>query len=304
LGTSAYISFYFTKASLSADYKSFEFMVTRNVSGAGYMFTNVTEEVTDTATTSTRLYYYVRGIELYAMSIPITGVLYCKDANGNVIAKSQEFTTTLADSLYAMYTKSTNAKQRRALADVIIAGAEAQRFVTASASDSDLGKMVLPTEGKVLEDASDSLEEMAAYNINNSAAPYTIGVGGGIGASPYLTFNFSGISNPDNYYVKLSYYNAIEGTEKEKIVYLNDTNTDIVKKSGTKYYVYYKEMAIPATNAAVTAELYQIGESEPISSYTYCLDAFFESRKTNSAMGTLVVALAKLGQSFRAFNAK
>ena len=77
-----------------------------------------------------------------------------------------------------------------------------------------------------------------------------------------------------------------------------------LSKSGTKYYVYYKEMAIPATNAAVTAELYQIGESEPISSYTYCLDAFFESRKTNSAMGTLVVALAKLGQSFRAFNAK
>ena len=301
LGTSAYISIFFNKSDLT-EYASYELVATRYIVGGDYNFTSETKVVDDRTDTSTRTYFYCRGIELYALTVPVTVVLNCKDADGNVVATSKEFTTTLRDSMYNLYSKSGNAAQKTAITDMIVAGAEVQSFFV-SGKSCDLANLPLPTEDFPLESATPTLGDLATHNTNGSANGITIGTGGGITLAPYLTFNFSGISNAADYNVTLSYNDEIAGKTVTKTVNLASTDANDVQVSGNRYYVYFREMSIPATNAAVNVSIAKTDAPDTaLATYTYCFDQLISARQTHATMGPMFVALGKLGQSFRAFN--
>lgn len=308
LATSAYISFRFAKSEVEK-YNSVELAVTRNTNDNDFNFKEISTVVSgkDPVTgtdyimeTGSYIYYYYYGIELYSLNVPVKAVLNCKDASGKVVAKSVEFTTTLKDALVSNYNKTTNAKVKTAIADMIVAGAEVQKFVTKSAQSSDYAKLALPTEGF---DTSLATAELGALNSVDNAnnGDVVIAPGAAVGASPYLSFNLAGVdaANASNYNLKVSYQDKILNKDISKTINLADED---VLVSGSKYYAYFYDMAIYATNAEVTADLYIGDSTTPESTYSYSFDTFIEARKTNANMGAALIALGKLGQSFRAMN--
>lgn len=309
LSTTAYISFRFTNTEI-ASYNSVELVVTRNTNDSDFNFKEIstTVEGSDPVTgadyiinTGTYTYYYYYGIELYSLTVPVSAVLYCKDTEGNVIAKSSTFETTLKDALVSNYNKTSNSKVKTAIADMIVAGAEVQQFVTLSKQSSQYAtELALPTEGFDTSLATAELGTLASYNTPNNG-DVVIAPGAAVGASPYLSFNMSGVNTAElsDYNLNVSYYDPIYKITVSKVI--NLASEDVLL-GGSKYYAYFYDMAIYATNAEVTAKLYKGESTVSISTYSYSFDTFISARMTNANMGSTLIALGKLGQSFRAMN--
>ena len=296
LGDTAYMSFRFNTADLST-YNSYELVVTRNTKDSDYNFTPIvtTMRASDFTEYGSYVYAYYYGIELYSLTVPVSAVLNCKDAEGNVVAYSKTFESTLKDVLVANYNKSTNTKLKTTITDLLNAGSEAQKFFTSSRPSSDYAGLDLPNADFPQDYATAELGALATYNTPNNGS-VTIAAGAAVGASPYLSFNMTGIPSDDiaNYRLKISYYNPVKNQTVSETV-----NGVDMTASGSKYYAYFYNMAIYATNAEVTAELYDGVSVDPISSYSYCFDSFISLRQSHATLGPVVIALGKLGQSFR-----
>ena len=308
LSTTAYLSFVFNNSELT-NYSSFELKVTRNTNDNDFNFKEITEVVdgvnpitggANIIKTASKTYYYYYGIELYSLCVPVTAVLYCKDTEGNIVAKSNPATSTLKDSLIGNYNKTTNDKVKTAIADAIVAAAEVQQFVTLGKTGSDYANLPLPTEGFDTSLATAELGALANYNTPNNT-DVVIAPGAAVGAAPYLSFNMANVNSAElgDYNLVISYMDPIYKKEISKTFNLADPS---ILMSGSKYYAYFYDMAIYATNVEVTAKLYKGEANNLISSYGYSFDTFIEARKSHAIMGSTLIALGKLGQSFRAMN--
>lgn len=298
LGDTAYISCVIKKDQI-ANYAGFDVVVTRNTtSGSDYNFAEIVTTIpADKITETTSSYYcYYYGIELYSLMIPCEFVINLKDAEGNVVAYSNTFTTTLKDALAANYAKTTNLKLKATITDLINAGTIVQQYFT-NGKTCDYANLALPNADWDQTYATTELGALASYDTANNGA-VIMAPGGGVSAAPYVSFNMTGIdaAELDQYSIKLSYYNANYKETMSTTIALTDP---AILVSGSKYYAYYRDLAIYATNAEVTAELYKAGNDTPISTYSYCFDTFIASRLTNAKLGNVVKALGILGQSFR-----
>ncbi len=308
LSTTPYLSFVFTNSELTA-YDSFELKVTRNTNDNDFNFTSISDTVegknpvtgTDNIIKTTKnTYYYYYGIELYSLNVPVDAVLYCKNAAGEVVAKSKVMTSTLKEALIGNYNKTKSDKVKTAIADTIVAAAEVQKFVTLSAQNSDYAKLPLPTEGFDTSLATAELGVLADYNTPNNG-DVVIAPGAAVAASPYLSFNMANVNADElaDYNIVISYNDPIYKKEISTTINLADPS---VLKGGSKYYAYFHDMSIYATNVEVTAKLYKGNSSDPISTYGYSFDTFINAKKSNAMMGECLISLGKLGQSFRAMN--
>lgn len=298
LGDTVYISCVISK-SLISDYAGFDVVVTRNTtSGSDYNFAEIVTTIPadKIIETNTSYYCYYYGVELYSLMIPCKFVINLKDAEGNVVAYSNTYTTTLKDALAVNYAKTSNLKLKATITDLINAGTVVQQYFT-KGKTCDYANLALPNADWDQTYATAELGELASYNTANNG-DIILAPGGGVSAAPYVSFNMSGIvaDELDQYTIKFSYYNANYKKTMSTTIPLTDSS---VLASGGKYYAYYRELAIYATNAEITAELYKAGSDAPISTYSYCFDTFITSRLNNAKLGDVVKALGILGQSFR-----
>lgn len=298
LTETAYISCVVTDSQV-AQYADYDVVVTRyTTSGVDYNFKEIVDVIPDEDKLASKgkTYWYYYGIELFSLTVPVNVVVNCKDAEGNVVAYSKTFTTTLKDVLAANYNKSSNAKLKTTITDLINAGAATQTYFTAGKT-CDYANLALPNDGWDQTYATAELGELASYNTANNGA-VVIASGAAVEASPYVSFNMTGIdpAELDQYTIKMSYYDEVL---KDTIPLELALTDESVLESKGKYYAYFRSLAIYATNSEVTAELYKNGEV--VSTYSYCFDSFITLRQNHAKLGPVVIALGKLGQSFRTF---
>ena len=311
LADTVFMSFKISKASLS-QYSDFYLVVNRKTKDADWNFVDADPFYINKSDlggnylleTETDYWFYYRGTELFSLSVPINAVLYCKDAEGNVVAHSNTFSSTLSDLLKDLYTNAkskNNAKLATAIIDTLVAGDEAQKFFTKSKPDSDYGKLESPIAGFSTEieiDATDKLGELNAIDIPydvDSDADLTLGAG--VAESPFISAYLSNLpaeSNIDSYSVEFSYYDSIA----KKTITSTTNGADMLENTdSTRFYSYFRSLAIYASNADVTVKVFK--DDLQLGTAHYSFEQFVSLKKDDPRLGKVITALGKLGQSFR-----
>ena len=308
LADTVFMSFKISKASLS-QYSDFYLVVNRKTKDADWNFVDADPFYINKSDlggnylleTETDYWFYYRGTELFSLSVPINAVLYCKDAEGNVVAYSNTFSSTLSDLLKDLYTNAkskNNAKLATAITDTLVAGDEAQKYFTQSKPDSDYAKLESPIAGFSAIDATAELGELNAIDIpydGDSDADLTLGAG--VAESPFISAYLSNLpaeSNIDSYSVEFSYYDSIA----KKTITSTTNGADMLPNTdSTRFYSYFRSLAIYASNADVTVKVFK--DDLQLGTAHYSFEQFVSLKKDDARLGKVITALGKLGQSFR-----
>lgn len=311
LDATVYMSFRISKASI-AQYSDFYLAIDRKTKDSDWNFTDaetfyinksdLNGEGSYLLETPTDYWFYYRGTELFSLSIPISAVLYCKDDTGAVVAYSNTFTSSLTTLLKTLYTNAkTNNRQElaTALTDTLIAADEAQKFFTQSYPDSDYAKLESPIADFSTEDAT---AELGPLNTINEDYTGTEGpsfhLGAGVAESPFISVYLTDVPSGDSindYSVEFSYYNQI--TKRTEVSTTSGADMLVSAGSPTRYYSYLRTLAIYASNADVTIKLYKNETELGVAHYSF--EQFVSDNIDNERMGSVLISLGKLGQSFR-----
>ena len=310
LSETVYMSFRINKSLLSS-YSDFYLKVDRQTKDSNWNLVDAEpfyinksdlggDYLKETSTDDSGYYYfYYRGAELYSLSVPISAVLYCKDADGNVIAYSNTFSSTLTDllkSLYANAKKNNRTAMATAITDTLVAGNEAVLYFTSSKQDSDYAKLESPIANFDTSDATQELGELNAVNVPyDGTGDASVTLGAGVSASPFINLYLSNLpdgSDINSYSVEFSYPTVTEN----KTSVTNGVDM-LPSADNSRYYSYLRTLPIYSSNADVTIKVYKDGNQLGTAHYSF--EQFVSLKKDDSRMGAVVTALGKLGQSFR-----
>lgn len=285
---------------------TYKLYVVRYNNAGSYMF-GTTSETLDMAGKSAsndfvafKTYY---GIELYSFTVPITYMVLSCDADGNVLAYSNPFTTTVEEICENYHNLSSTGDAAKKLhADLINLAAATQEYFVYRNPNSDYAtKLVMPS----FESAYASTEISGALANYDSKSGIELTVTTAIGQNPYFNIRFSGnIANKANYYMKVSFYNKIK---KDTIVTTIDGST--FKGNASVMNGTFEALPLYAGDADVTIELYENGNDTPIGIRHFCLDTHISTYLSDNAGSTnqttillmnIWDAAAKYGQAHRA----
>ena len=297
IGDTFGIGFRFDLSTISDDYASFRLDFNRTSADNSYNFTYV-ETSYDTFAKNTNggllictTTYY--GIQLFSLTAPIEYTLHCFDADGNEVAYSETFTTTLADVAVAYHDSTSNVKIKKALADLIQVGAAALNHFTSNRTKAcDYSTLPIPTiESDYI---TTELGEMATYNSQEGEIALTIT--GGLKDSFYYNMRFGGnIANKEQYRYEISFYHA---TQKKTVTY--DVDSSAMVGNATTISTSFTTFPLFGTNADVTFTLYQ--NDVVVGTAHYCLEKYISDTMASTSSATLRTVLQELGelaQSFR-----
>ena len=285
---------------------NYKIYVVRHNNAGSYMFGTTSETLVQAGKSAPQDFvafktYY--GIELYSFTVPVTYMFLACDAEGNVIAYSNPFTTTVEEICEAYHDlSSTGAAAKTLHADLINLAAATQEYFAGRNPSSDYAtKLVLPS----FDSAYASTEISGALADFDSASGIELTVTTAIGQNPYFNIRFNGnIANKDNYSMKISFYNKIK---KDTIVTEIDGST--FKGNATMINGTFEDLPLYAGDADVTIELYEKGNDTPIGVRHYSLDAHISNYLATNAGSTNATtialmkiwdAAAKYGQAHRA----
>lgn len=313
LADTVYMSFKISKASL-ASYSDFYLKVDRQIKDSNWNLVDADSFYINKSDlggnylleTTNDYWFYYRGVELYSLSVPINAVLYCKDADGNVVAHSNTFSSSLSallKNLHATAKSKSNAKLATAITDILITGDKAVAYFTRNATDSDYAKLESPIANFDTSDATPELGELTAINVPyDGTGDATLTLGAGISTSPYVSAILSAIptdSNINSYSVVFSCINEVTGKQLTSTTNGADM---LPASSNTKFYSYLRTLPIYASNADITITVYKDGNQ--LGTAHYSLEQFISLKKSDATLGSLVTALGKMGQSFRSYKIK
>ena len=225
---------------------------------------------------SNYVYFDYTGITAYEMTLPMNVTIYCLDAEGAVVAKSQTWTFTLAGRI--LDSAMTNSADDAAFVDMVNYGTAVQKYFAEQNPESDLAAhAVYPNEGfeayqqyattTVGVDDAVSINKGEATDQANGAA---VGKGLQVQATNQLYFMvMAGTNDVSNMTLKVNYENSY-GSDKSATAKLTD-----MLYSGGMYYYYCesdKNVALFDTAVPVVAELY-LGDTL-IYTRTYSVESF------------------------------
>lgn len=240
------------------------------------------------AENSTYHYYDYTGITAYEMTLPMNVTIYCLDTNGQVVAKSQTWTFSLASRIKD--SQLTNSASDTVYVDLVNYGTAVQTYFAEQYPDSDLGKYgVLPNAGfdDYQKYATTGIDSSNAVNVNNgkpteNANGAAVGKGMQVQATNQLFFMIlAGTNNVDDLTLKVNYVNSY-GIDKSAVANVKD-----MTYSSGRYYYYFdddKNVALYDTAVTITAELYS-GNTK-LYTRTYSVGSFVSETMATST-GTL-----------------
>ena len=101
-------------------------------------------------------------------------------------------------------------------------------------------------------------------------------------------------SNIDSYSVEFSYYDSIA----KKTITSTTNGADMLENTdSTRFYSYFRSLAIYASNADVTVKVFK--DDLQLGTAHYSFEQFVSLKKDDPRLGKVITALGKLGQSFR-----
>lgn len=291
IGETFGIGFRFDLSTLSEDYASYRIDLHRTTFATGFNFayedasyTTFSKNTKQGFMACTTTYY---GIQLFSLTAPIEYTLHCFDANGDEVAYSETFTTTLADVAVAYHDLSTtSAPIKKVMADLIQVGAAALNHFTKNRTQNcDYSTLPVPTI-----DSPYITTELGALASHSSSEGTAITITGALQQSPYFNMRFSGnIANKDQYEFKVSFYQALS---KKEVTYI--VGPDAFKGNATTISTSLTTFPIFATNADVTFTLYQNGEV--IGTSHYCLEKYIADTMATTTSATLKTLLQEVGE--------
>ncbi len=290
IGETIGVGFRFKLSSLNSEYASYKLDIKRTTTTGDFNFSYAY----DTLTTYNKIAaqdaiafgtYY--GIELFSLTAPLEYTLRCFDAEGNEVAYSKTFTTTLADVAVAYHNLSTTSNAiKKVMADLIQVGAAALNHFTANRTKAvDYSTLPVPTIDSAF--TTTTLGSLASYNTSSGVK---VTITGAIQTSPYFNMRFSeNVANKDQYKFEVSFYNALTKKTDTYTVTSADMvgNTTTISTKLTTFPIF-------ATNADVTFTLYK--NNSVVGTQHYCLEKYIADTMATTKSETLKTLLQEVGE--------
>jgi len=252
--------------------------------------------------------YTYSDIYLYEIGLDIEYLLKGYDAEGNLVAVSETFTTSPASYLKTTYASSTDSKLRTLIADTLIVGDEAAKAFGVEGSDLANAPSVL--EGFDISEATATYGDLNAVDLHNAVdAAYGTATSCAhqarksvsIGKAPYISYRIKGASSLD--INKLSFtvsYTQVTGSGGATAPYSKTfTAADgSVYKSGSFAMFKFDQVGLLDGDKDLSIVGYYDGAE--VFNATYSIESYLGAN-TESSIGGLAVALIKLGDSARSY---
>lgn len=256
--------------------------------------------------------YLFTDIELHELGLNIDYMLRAYDAEGNLVAVSETFTTSAASYLKEQFVKqASNAKFRTLVTDTLVVGYEAIERMAVSYPDSFLAKD-LEENGSIISDfdTSEATKEIPSYNTidtfnsyntsyKTTSSTHQVRKSVAIGKVPYITYRIkdaNGVLDLNKLSFKVSYTGAT-GDFNETYT---TANGDISLISGWVNFKLY-DISIPDGDKDIFVEAYYDGAK--VFDTTYSVESYLGTRLSDANIGAVSTALIKLGISFRDYTA-
>ncbi len=256
--------------------------------------------------------YLYTNIELHELGLNIDYMLRAYDANDNLVAVSETFTTSAADYLKNLFGQQTDKPLFRTLiTDTLVVGYEAIARMAASYPDSDLAKD-LEENGSIIDgfDISEATQTIASYNTvdtfnsyntsyKTTSSTHQVRKSVAIGKVPYITYRIkdaNGVLDLSKLSFKVS-YTGVSGTFEETYT---TANGDISLISGWVNFKFY-DINIPDGDKDVFVEAYYDGAK--VFDTTYSVESYLGSKLSDANIGAMAAAIIKLGIAYRAYTA-
>lgn len=266
------------------------------------------------AGSSNKTYVY-KDAYLYELGLSIEYMMRAYDAEGNLVAVSETFTTSGAQIIKEIYAKQTaNPKMQTLLTDTLIVGQEAINSMKIGLPDSDLAKAPSIIGDFDISAATQSYEsyntidEFTSYNDDVStdkSATHRVIKSVTIGKVPYPTYRVkdtAGVFDLDKFGFRVAYTQVDgAGTETEFDYTYTTANSNAISLVNGYVNFKYESIALQDSNQNITFEFTYDGA--PLFTSVYSMETFLGANLTNANTGALMDALIKLGVSFRAYSA-
>lgn len=248
--------------------------------------------------------YNYTDIYLYELGLNIDYLLRAYDAEGNLVAVSETFTTSAASYLKTQYAASTDSKFRTLVADTLVVGAEAAKNFGKEGSDLANAPSIL--EGFDTSEASATYGNLNTVNTHDaidaawgtaSTCAHQSRISVSIGKVPYFTYRVKGGSSLD--INKLSFtvsYTQATGAGGATAPYSKTfTAADgSVYKSGS--FIMFKFDQIGLLDGDKDISIVANYDGANVFNATYSIQTYLGAN-TTSTIGDFAVALIKLGAS-------
>lgn len=254
--------------------------------------------------------YTYKDIQLYELGLNIDYMLRAYDAEGNLVATSETFNTSIAKLLAENAADTTKSAAYRTLCvDTLIVCDEVMKNVAKSYTTSDLAEAV--AAGSVLDgvDTSIATQTIKACNtVNNfvshdsnylqSTSTHQIRSSVAIGKVPYINFRVKDQKNAldlNKLEVRVQYTSKDSAGEHPYDKTFSGANlTD-----GTFINCTFDEVGFHDSDKDILFTVYYDGAKK--CEWTYSIETYLDGLKDSSTTGAQMTALIKLGQSFRTY---
>ena len=271
----------------------------------------VIEKADLTAAGSTRKQYIYTDIQLYELGLDINYMLRAYDAEGNLVAISETFTTSPAEYLKDRIAMPAMTAEFKAVAtDVLIVCDESAKRMIASYPDSDLAAAPSVIEGVDLSNATQTVGEYNTVNLFNSyddsygtASSYTHQVRTSVEIQKVPVINFliadeAKALDLNKLSVTVSYTSVDSAGEHPfSETY---TGTDAFTYAGKFINLQFAQVGLHDSDKDILFDVTYDGTK--VCDLTYSIETYTGSMQDNELIGDLSTALLKLGQSFRAYS--
>lgn len=278
----------------ATSYDNFYLSVAANrISSAdGFNYVEKIDTIDKSAMVSAASLYAVQytGIAMYELNVPLVATLHCLDAEGNEIAYSNPFTTTVTKLATSLFSTTKVDATKRILTDLLNLGTEAQIYF--AKDGSDLKSIAYPNDG--FDQTYASLNYGTLTNVNSDPSATNVSTAINLALNPGVRYGFKNCTSATDLKVVFTYYDAVNAKDVTKTVTADDLTL-----AGGVYYYRYQDITFYAGAATVTATVYD-GET-----VLYTHDLAYETvlaANVNSATnGALATAIAKFGKACQAY---
>ncbi|MBR6509954.1 MAG: hypothetical protein IKT38_05045 [Clostridia bacterium] len=254
--------------------------------------------------------YTYTDIQLYELGLNIDYMLRAYDANGELVAVSETFKTSIAKLLADNAADQTKSAAYRTLCvDTLVVCDEVMKNVAKSYEDSDLADAV--AAGSVLDGvdtsiATQTIEECNTVNEFVSYDPeflqetstHQIRSSVAIGKVPYINFRVKDQKNAfdlNKLEVNVKYTSKDSAGEHP----YNKTFSGSALTDGTFINCTFDEVGFHDSDKDILFTVSYDGEKK--CEWTYSIETYLDGLKDSTNTGAQMTALIKLGQSFRTY---
>lgn len=255
--------------------------------------------------------YTYTDIQLYELGLNIDYMLRAYDAEGNLVAVSETYSTSAAAFLKKTYSESDDAKLRTLIADTLVVGQESVDMMKASYPNSDLADAVSIIEDFDTSEATPSIGEcndvdsFVSYNTNygtDNTFTHYVRKSVSIGKVPFLAIRTKDADSALDL-SKLSYHVTYTSLNLDSTTGTYEkTFTNCSTKSGQFITFNFEEIGLGDGDKDIFIEVLYDGDK--VYDMTYSMETYLSSQTSNASVGGVCTALLKLGAAFRAYATK